>query len=61
MEIRPPGTGKTLLARSVTASTSASFLSVSMSSIQSMWVGENEKNVKVEFFYFFNRKEISLI
>ncbi|KAI8820681.1 P-loop containing nucleoside triphosphate hydrolase protein [Fimicolochytrium jonesii] len=45
----PPGTGKTLLARAVAAESGANFLNVQMSDIQSMWVGENEKNVKSLF------------
>ncbi|KAI9105588.1 P-loop containing nucleoside triphosphate hydrolase protein [Phlyctochytrium arcticum] len=45
----PPGTGKTLLARAVAAESGANFLNVQMSDIQSMWVGENEKNVKALF------------
>ncbi|KAJ3097042.1 hypothetical protein HDU96_000559 [Phlyctochytrium bullatum] len=45
----PPGTGKTMLARAVAAESGANFLNVQMSSVQSMWVGENEKNVKALF------------
>ncbi|KAJ3091454.1 hypothetical protein HK102_000479 [Quaeritorhiza haematococci] len=45
----PPGTGKTMLARAVAAESGANFLNVQMSQISSMWVGENEKNVKALF------------
>ncbi|KAI9341456.1 hypothetical protein BDR26DRAFT_836917, partial [Obelidium mucronatum] len=45
----PPGTGKTLLAKSIASSSGANFLNIQMSSIQSKWVGENEKNVKSIF------------
>ncbi|KAJ3107650.1 hypothetical protein HDU97_003644 [Phlyctochytrium planicorne] len=45
----PPGTGKTMLARAVAAESGANFLNVQMSNVQSMWVGENEKNVKALF------------
>ncbi|KAJ3391872.1 hypothetical protein HDU84_005223 [Entophlyctis sp. JEL0112] len=45
----PPGTGKTLLAKAVAAESGANFLNIQMSSIQSKWVGENEKNVKAIF------------
>ncbi|KAL7752298.1 hypothetical protein RI367_002344 [Sorochytrium milnesiophthora] len=41
--------GKTMLARATAAESGANFLSVSMSQIQSMWVGENEKNVRALF------------
>ncbi|KAJ3031773.1 UNVERIFIED_CONTAM: hypothetical protein HDU68_000060 [Siphonaria sp. JEL0065] len=45
----PPGTGKTLLAKSIASSSGANFLNIQQSSIQSKWVGENEKNVKAIF------------
>ena len=45
----PPGTGKTLLARAVAAESGANFLNVQMSHVSSMWVGENEKNVRALF------------
>ncbi|KAI9146387.1 P-loop containing nucleoside triphosphate hydrolase protein, partial [Paraphysoderma sedebokerense] len=45
----PPGTGKTMLARATAAESGANFLNVQMSQVQSMWVGENEKNVRALF------------
>ncbi|KAJ1569257.1 hypothetical protein HK096_003716, partial [Nowakowskiella sp. JEL0078] len=45
----PPGSGKSLLARATAKESGANFLSVAMSQITSMWVGEAEKNVKALF------------
>ncbi|KXS22098.1 AAA-domain-containing protein [Gonapodya prolifera JEL478] len=45
----PPGTGKTMLAKAVATEAGANFLNIQMSTVQSMWVGENEKNVKAVF------------
>ncbi|KAJ3277569.1 hypothetical protein HK104_003197, partial [Borealophlyctis nickersoniae] len=45
----PPGTGKTMLARAVAGESGANFLNVQMSHVSSMWVGENEKNVRALF------------
>jgi ATP-dependent 26S proteasome regulatory subunit len=42
----PPGTGKTLMARAVAASCGAAFLNVQISAIESMWVGESQRNIR---------------
>lgn len=45
----PPGTGKTLLARAVAKQSGARMLEVSAASINDMWVGNSEKNVRALF------------
>ncbi|BFZ59287.1 hypothetical protein YB2330_000293 [Saitoella coloradoensis] len=45
----PPGTGKTLLAKAVAKECGARVLDIKGSEIQSMWVGEGEKNIKALF------------
>ncbi|KAI1328039.1 hypothetical protein F5Y16DRAFT_369882 [Xylariaceae sp. FL0255] len=45
----PPGTGKTLLAKAVAKESGANMLEISGASIQSMWIGESEKNVRALF------------
>lgn len=41
----PPGTGKTLIGKAVASNISASFFSISASSLTSKWIGEGEKMV----------------
>lgn len=45
----PPGTGKTLIARCIASQVSATFFSISASSMTSKWIGEGEKLVKTLF------------
>lgn len=45
----PPGTGKTLAAEAMAASLGLDFFILEGSGIQSMWVGETEKNLKAAF------------
>ncbi|KAI1262276.1 hypothetical protein F5Y18DRAFT_418965 [Xylariaceae sp. FL1019] len=45
----PPGTGKTLLAKAVAKESGANMIEVSGASINAMWVGESEKNVRALF------------
>ncbi|EEY17302.1 spastin [Verticillium alfalfae VaMs.102] len=45
----PPGTGKTLLAKAVAKESGASMLEVSGASINDMYVGQSEKNVRALF------------
>ncbi|KAK6071887.1 Mus7/MMS22 family protein (ATPase) [Seiridium cupressi] len=45
----PPGTGKTLLAKAVAKESGANMIEVSGASINQMYVGESEKNIKALF------------
>ncbi|KAK1832712.1 hypothetical protein QBC39DRAFT_404056 [Podospora conica] len=45
----PPGTGKTLLAKAVAKESGASMLEISAASINDMWLGQSEKNVRALF------------
>lgn len=45
----PPGTGKTLLAKAVAKESGANMLEVSAASINDMYVGQSEKNVRAVF------------
>ncbi|OMJ28870.1 Fidgetin-like protein 1 [Smittium culicis] len=45
----PPGTGKTLIGRCIASQSSATFFSISCSSLTSKWVGEGEKMVRALF------------
>lgn len=41
----PPGCGKTMIARAIAGECNASFLSVGISEILNMWMGESERNL----------------
>jgi SpoVK/Ycf46/Vps4 family AAA+-type ATPase len=41
----PPGCGKTMIARAIAGECNASFLSVGISDVLNMWMGESERNL----------------
>ena len=43
----PPGTGKTLIGKAIASNISATFFSISASSLTSKWIGEGEKMVRL--------------
>lgn len=45
----PPGCGKTLLARAVANECNAEFISVGISDVLAMWLGESERNLAAMF------------
>lgn len=45
----PPGTGKTMMAKAVAKGSGANMLEISAASINDMWVGNSEKNVRAVF------------
>lgn len=45
----PPGCGKTMLARAVANECNASFVSVGVSDVLNMWLGESERNLATMF------------
>ena len=45
----PPGCGKTLMARAIAGECSAEFLSVEISDVLNLWLGESERNLAALF------------
>ena len=45
----PPGCGKTMIARAIATECNATFLSIGISDVLNMWLGESEKNLAVLF------------
>ena len=45
----PPGTGKTFLGRCIAAQTKSTFFSITVSALNSKWVGEGEKMMRTLF------------
>ncbi len=45
----PPGCGKTMLARAVATECQAEFISVGISDVLNMWIGESERNLAMIF------------
>ena len=45
----PPGCGKTMMARAIATECNAAFLSVGISDVLSMWIGQSESNLGLMF------------
>ncbi|WNG17054.1 ATP-binding protein [Cystobacter fuscus] len=45
----PPGCGKTLIARAIAGECKATFISVGISDVLNMWIGESERNLSALF------------
>ena len=45
----PPGCGKTLMARAIATECDAAFISVGISDVLNMWIGESERNLSLVF------------
>ena len=45
----PPGTGKTFLGRLIASQTKSTFFSITVSALNSKWIGEGEKTIKAMF------------
>ncbi|XP_054165766.1 fidgetin-like protein 1 [Oppia nitens] len=45
----PPGTGKTFLGRCIASQTKSTFFSITVSSLNSKWIGEGEKTIRAMF------------
>ncbi|OJH39971.1 ATP-binding protein [Cystobacter ferrugineus] len=45
----PPGCGKTLIARAIAGECKAAFISVGISDVLNMWIGESERNLAALF------------
>jgi len=45
----PPGCGKTLIARAIATECKANFMSIGISDILNMWIGESERNLAALF------------
>jgi len=45
----PPGCGKTMIARAIATECNAFYLSVGVSDVMNMWIGESERNLSVLF------------
>ena len=54
----PPGTGKTLIAKAICNEFKYNFLSIKISEILNMFIGESEKNIKKIFDYAKNNSPI---
>ncbi|CAG2110291.1 unnamed protein product [Medioppia subpectinata] len=45
----PPGTGKTFLGRCIASQTKSTFFSITVSALNSKWIGEGEKTIRAMF------------
>lgn len=56
----PPGTGKTMIGRAIASNISATFFSISASSLTSKWIGDAEKMVRSWLWRTDSARDVSI-